>query len=129
LEDKLDEFEQRMREAVIETHEGKRRAETHWPIIKIHHQRSRYIYEMYKEKKKISKPVYEFCIQEKYADQNLVAKWKKSGFERLCCLQCIQPQDHNYQTVCICRVPKGKLAEDVVVECIHCGCKGCASGD
>ena len=76
LEDKLDEFEERMREAVLESHDGKRKAETTWPIIKIHHQRSRYIFEMYK-KKKITKPVFEFCIRQKYGDANLIAKWKK----------------------------------------------------
>eukprot|EP01083_Nonionella_stella_P166765 558567_1 len=128
LEDKLDEFEERMREAVLETHDGKRKAETTWPIIKIHHQRSRYIFEMYK-KKKIKKPVYEFCIRQRYVDANLIAKWKKSGFERLCCMQCIQPQNHTFGTSCICRVPKADLAKDKVIECIHCGCRGCASGD
>merc|ERR1719385_530493 len=117
LEDKLDEFEEKMREA-----------EPTWPIIKIHHQRSRYIFEMYK-KKKIKRPVYEFCIRQKYADANLIAKWKKPGFERLCCMQCIQPQNHTFGTSCICRVPKADLAKDKVIECIHCGCRGCASGD
>ena len=82
LEDKLDEFEERMRDAVLESHDGKRKAETTWPIIKIHHQRSRYIYEMYK-KKKIKKPVYEFCLRQKYADANLIAKWKKVCFKYL----------------------------------------------
>mmetsp|Transcript_58522 Transcript_58522/g.96922 ORF Transcript_58522/g.96922 Transcript_58522/m.96922 type:complete len:146 (+) Transcript_58522:62-499(+) len=128
LEDKLDEFEERMREAVLESDDGKRKSQSTWPIIKIHHQRSRYIYEMYKEKK-IKKPVYEFCIREKYADGNLIAKWKKAGFERLCCMQCIQAKSHTYKTTCICRVPKADLPKDKVIECIQCGCRGCASGD
>merc|ERR1711972_232331 len=123
-----DEFEEKMREAVLESHDGKRKAETTWPIIKIHHQRSRYIFEMYK-KKKIKRAVYEFCIRQKYADANLMAKWKKPGFERLCCMQCIQPQNHTFGGSCICRVPKADLAKDKVIECIHCGCRGCASGD
>ncbi|KNA02637.1 hypothetical protein SOVF_216830 [Spinacia oleracea] len=50
------------------------------------------------------------------------------GYERLCCLRCIQPRDHNFGTTCVCRVPK-HLREEKVVECVHCGCKGCASGD
>lgn len=154
LEDKLDEFEEKMREAVLESHDGKRKAETTWPIIKIHHQRSRYIFEMYK-KKEIKRTVFEFCIRQKYADANLIAKWKKvcflfppfeslhhcitvdvmgdmtaqSGFERLCCMQCIQPQNHTFGTSCICRVPKADLAKDKVIECVKCGCRGCASGD
>ena len=50
------------------------------------------------------------------------------GFERLCCLRCMQTRDHNFGTTCVCRVPK-HLREDKVIECIHCGCRGCASGD
>ncbi|KAJ0519346.1 putative G10 protein [Helianthus annuus] len=50
------------------------------------------------------------------------------GYERLCCLRCIQPRDHNFNTTCVCRVPK-HLREEKVIECVHCGCKGCASGD
>ncbi|CAA0816893.1 G10 family protein [Striga hermonthica] len=63
-----------------------------------------------------------------YADHNLIAKWKKLGYERLCCLRCMQPRDHNFQTTCVCRVPK-RLREEKVVECVHCGCGGYASGD
>ena len=130
LEPTLEEFEVRMKEAVVESHEGKRRSEAMWPIIKIHHQRSRYIYEQYKSKK-IDKKVYDFCIRQKYADAALIAKWKKSGYERLCCMQCIQVEDHSFGTVCICRVPKSKLADDSAhaIECVKCGCHGCASGD
>lgn len=50
------------------------------------------------------------------------------GYERLCCLRCMQPRDHNFQTTCVCRVPK-HLREEKVIECVHCGCRGCASGD
>jgi len=50
------------------------------------------------------------------------------GYERLCCLRCIQTRDHNFATTCVCRVPK-HLREEQVIECVHCGCRGCASGD
>jgi hypothetical protein len=60
-----------------EPHEGKRKAESVWPIFRIHHQRSRYIFEQYYKKKAISKELYEFLLREKYADANLIAKWKK----------------------------------------------------
>jgi bud site selection protein 31 len=107
---------------------GKRKDELLWPIFRLHHQRSRYIYEMFYQHKKITKEVYQFALQEKYADANLIAKWKKSGYEKLCCLRCIQPKDTNYGTTCICRVPSGHMEEGKVVECVHCGCRGCASG-
>lgn len=64
-------------------------------------------------------------LQQGYADANLIAKWKKPGYENLCCLQCIQTRDTNYGTTCICRVPKSGLDEGQVVECVNCGCHGC----
>jgi bud site selection protein 31 len=110
-------------------HEGKRRNESTWPIFRIHHQRSRYVYDMYYKKKAISKELYEYCLAEKIGDANLIAKWKKPGFEKLCCLQCIQPKNTNFGTACVCRVPKTERSEGKVVECISCGCTGCCSGD
>ncbi len=50
--------------AMNEPHEGKRKMEMSWPIFRIHHQRSRYIYDMYYKKKKISKDLYEYCLRE-----------------------------------------------------------------
>ena len=41
----------------------------------------RYIWETYK-KGEISREVYDFCIKNKIADQNLIAMWKKVI---LCC--------------------------------------------
>lgn len=55
--------------------------------------------------------LYDYCLKEKIADGNLIAKWKKQGYENLCCLRCIQTRDTNFGTNCICRVPKGKLEE------------------
>ena len=55
--------------------------------------------------------LYEFCLNENIADKNLIAKWKKQGYENLCCLRCIQTRDTNFGTNCICRVPKVKLEE------------------
>uniref|UniRef100_A0A8B9KXU1 Protein BUD31 homolog n=1 Tax=Astyanax mexicanus TaxID=7994 RepID=A0A8B9KXU1_ASTMX len=65
-------------------------------------------------------------ILEGYADKNLIAKWKKQGYENLCCLRCIQTRDTNFGTNCICRVPKGKLEVGRIIECTHCGCRGCS---
>ena len=57
----------------------------------------------------ITKEVYNYCLEEKIADAKLIAKWKKQGFEKLCCLMCIQNKNHNFGTTCICRVPKSSL--------------------
>ena len=70
--------------------------------------------------------LYDYCMKNKIADQNLIAKWKKQGYENLCCLRCIQTRDTNFATNCICRVPKTKLEEGKIVECVHCGCRGCS---
>ncbi|ORX87304.1 G10 protein [Anaeromyces robustus] len=125
IEPTLKELEKKMRDAENESHEGKRKTESLWPIFRIHNQRSRYIYDMFYKRKAISRELYEYCLKENYADKNLIAKWKKPGFENLCCLRCIQKRDTNFGTTCICRVPKDKLEEDKIIECLHCGCRGC----
>lgn len=109
-----------------ETHEGKRVVEASWPIFRIHHQKSRYIYDLYYKQKTISKELYEWCLDEKIADRLLIAKWKKPGYENLCCLRCIQAKDTNYGSQCICRVPKDQLEPGKKVECVNCGCRGCS---
>jgi bud site selection protein 31 len=134
-------------------------------VFRIHHQRSRYVYQMYGQgaisKVTIAvvvglvqccdlsflKELFDWCVREKVVDGNLVAKWKKQGYEKLCCVRCIQPKDTNYGNAivhcvfckvltvvqgntCICRVPRSNLDSSISsVECVNCGCKGCASGD
>lgn len=129
IEPTLMELNQQLREATSEPHEGKRKPESVWPILRLHHQMSRYVYELYRFKKQISAELYQHCLREKWADANLIAKWKKPGYEKLCCLMCIQVRNHNFGTACICRVPKDKLEEGKVIECTHCGCRGCSSSD
>ncbi|KAJ3828657.1 G10 protein-domain-containing protein [Lentinula raphanica] len=111
-----------MRDAENESHEGKRKAESLWPIMQISHARSRYVYELYYKREAISKPLYDWLLKEGFADANLIAKWKKPGYEKLCCLRCIQTKDMNYQgSTCICRVPKAQVRSGTVVNCVHCG--------
>ena len=57
VKDTLDEFERKMRDAIAEPHEGKRKAESLWPVMQINHQRSRYIYIKYFKEHAISKEV------------------------------------------------------------------------
>ncbi len=65
-----------MREAELAPHEGKRKVETLWPIFKIHHQKSRYIYDLYYKRKTISKELYEYCLKQSIGDKNLIGKLK-----------------------------------------------------
>lgn len=121
----LEEFKSRMRDAVNEPHEGKRRNEANWPIQKIHYERSRYIYELYYKTKAISKELYEYLLKEKWADANLIAKWKKPGFEYLCSLAAIDKSRTHFGTTSICRVPlhlrkPGPQGPNSATGCISC---------
>ncbi|QHS71966.1 U2 snRNP complex subunit BUD31 [Saccharomyces paradoxus] len=108
-----------------------------WEIMQLHHQRSRYIYTLYYKRKAISKDLYDWLVKEKYADRLLIAKWRKTGYEKLCCLRCIQKNETNNGSTCICRVPRAQLEEEArkkdtqvsFHQCVHCGCRGCASTD
>ena len=44
----------KMKEAENESHEGKRKVEALWPVFKIHHQKSRYIFDLFYKRKAIS---------------------------------------------------------------------------
>lgn len=44
---------------------------------------SRYVYDLYYEKEAISKSLYDYLIKNSYADANLIAKWKKQGYEKV----------------------------------------------
>lgn len=39
---------------------------------------------MYYEKEAISKQLYDWLLKNGYADGNLIAKWKKQGYEKVC---------------------------------------------
>lgn len=64
----LDEYQRQMRDAETESHEGKRIDESIWPIIRINHTRTRWIYELYYKREAISDELYEWLCDEKYAD-------------------------------------------------------------
>ncbi|CAG9333671.1 unnamed protein product [Blepharisma stoltei] len=129
IEPMMSEFTRQMREVEVAPTESRRKVEMLWPIHQINHQRSRYIYDLYYKKGEISKELYEFCIREKFVDPVLIAKWKKPGYEKLCCLMCIQKSNQLMGSTCVCRVPKDRMDEERKFECRHCGCRGCASGD
>lgn len=101
IEDTLLEFANKMKDAENASHEGKKRHEVLWPIFQISHQRmsfplagdivtynfrstgSRYIFELYYGKEAISKLLYDWLLKNGYADGNLIAKWKKQGYEKV----------------------------------------------
>jgi bud site selection protein 31 len=149
IEDDLLIFSNKMKDAENKPTTNIPRHQVHWPIFQISHQRSRYVYELYYEKEAISKELYEWLLKNGYADAMLIAKWKKTGYEKvcvlnstflglgerltrgkqLCCLRCVQTKETNFNSTCICRVPKAQMKEDQTIECVSCGCRGCASSD
>ncbi|TGZ83341.1 cell cycle control protein cwf14 [Ascodesmis nigricans] len=130
IEDTLLDFANAMKDAETAPHEGKKKYEATWEIFRISHQRSRFVYELYYKKEAISRELYEWLLKAGYADRQLIAKWKKQGYEKLCCLRCIQAKETNFGATCICRVPRARLTdESAQVQCVNCGCRGCASGD
>ncbi|KAE8906623.1 hypothetical protein PF005_g10409 [Phytophthora fragariae] len=124
----MDALESELRERMNEPHEGKRQCEALWPVHQINWQRSRYVYDMWHKYQRISREVYDFCVRRKLVDANLVAKWKKPGYERLCSTFAINTKNYNYGSVSICRVPRQQLSEGQQVQEKHSGCRGCASG-
>lgn len=120
----IDEVEQKMREIESSRDVGVREQERYWPIFRLHRERTRKIYDMYKSGA-ISKDLYRYCTENFFCDHVLVCYWKKNGYENLCCLRCIQ-NDSRHGNVCICRVPRRNFEADSVVECDSCGCRGCS---
>jgi bud site selection protein 31 len=128
----IDKLVARLKSAQAESNKTVSRNQSLWPIYKLNHQISRYIYDMYYTRKLISKQLYDWLLLQSYANKDLIAKWKKQGYETLCCVNCIMVQDKNHNQACICRVPKSTLIknnDEKPVECITCGCRGCASSD
>jgi len=129
VEPTLTALENELREKVNEPHEGLRKTESQWPVHQINWQKSRYIYDLYYTYHRISREVYEYCINNKLVDAALIAKWKKNGYERLCSTYSINPRNYKFGTVSICRVPKMNLPPGQEIEDPNTGCRGCASGD
>jgi bud site selection protein 31 len=83
IEDDLLIFSNKMKDAENEPTINVPRHQAHWKIFQISHQRSRYVYELYYEKEAISKQLYEWLLKNGYADAMLIAKWKKTGYEKV----------------------------------------------
>lgn len=123
----LDAFDDEMKAAINEPHKGKRKVEATWAVADVSRRRTRFVFDKF-QSKEISQQVFDYCCENRFIDAALAKKWRLSGYERLCCLQCVFPKNHAFEGSCICRVPKkDRRVEDI--ECATCGCTGCASGD
>jgi bud site selection protein 31 len=123
----LEALENELRDKVKESNEGKRKTESLWPVHQINWQKSRYIYDLFYTYKRISRQVYDYCIDQKLVDAALIAKWKKPGYERLCSTYVINPTNYKFGTTSLCRVPlfdrseEQRAAQDPTVSCAAMG--------
>ncbi|KAI8474673.1 MAG: G10 protein-domain-containing protein [Monoraphidium minutum] len=129
IEDVIDDFEQQMKDAVNEEHEGKRKNESTWKIHRLHWEKNRFIYDLMYQRKVMNKELFDWLVREKIADGALIAKWRKPGYELLCSMLAIQKGNHNFGTTSHCRVPMNKRAsQQRVTPDVQTGCICCASG-
>ena len=112
-----------LKDKINEPHEGLRKNESQWPVHQINWQKSRYVYDMYYTYEKISRQVYDYCIENKIVDAALIAKWKKPGYETLCSTYVINPRNYKFGTVSICRVPAKDRPKERVIEDPMTGCR------
>jgi bud site selection protein 31 len=68
VEGPLEEFADKLKAATNAEPEGKRKTEVLWPILRLHHQRSRYIFDLFFKRKVITRELYDFLLREKFVD-------------------------------------------------------------
>lgn len=130
IEEVIEDFEQQMKDAVSDEHEGKRKCEANWKIHRIHWEKNRFIYDLMYVRKVMSRELFDWLCREKIADGPLIAKWRKPGYEILCSMLAIQKGNHNFGTTSHCRVPlRLRAAQQRVTPDVQTGCVSCASGD
>ncbi len=130
IEDVIEDFEQQLRDAVNEEHEGKRKNEGNWKIHRLHWEKNRFIFDLMYTRKVMSKKLYDFLVREKIADGALISKWRKPGYEILCSLLAIQKNNHNFGGTSHCRVPmKKRTPQQKITPDVQTGCICCCSGD
>lgn len=125
----LDALESELKERNNDSIDGKTRHESLWTVHQINWQRTRYIFKLYTKYKRIDRKTYDYCLNNGYADKNLISKWKKSGYEKLCSTFVVDSRNFPFKTVSVCRVPKNeRFDENKEVKCSTTGCLGCYSG-
>ena len=130
IEPAIEEFEQQMRDAVSEEHEGKRKNELGWRIHRVHWEKNRFLLDLMYKRNVMKRELYDWLVREKIADGNLISKWRKPGYENLCSLLSIQKSATNFGTTSLCRVPMGSRApQQRLTPNVRTGCISCCSGD
>ncbi len=120
----LNEYDSKMKDAIAEPHEGKRKVEMTWGVAAINRERTRRLFRMWRDGE-IAEDVLEYCCKVNFIDSSLVRLWRIPGYESACCADCVQSKGHDFGGACICRVPAEDRMENEI-QCKQCGCTGCA---
>jgi bud site selection protein 31 len=113
----IEEMQKEMERAIHEIDSHPKREVRVRKILRISRRRTRAVYKMYK-RGEIGRKTLGRCVKERVVDLEMIKAWRRNGYERVCCLLCVGG------SICICRVPRGKVSEEV--ECFSCGCHGCS---
>jgi bud site selection protein 31 len=95
-------------------------------IMRANWTRSRVVYLKRCVEKTMTHDLFEWILNQGFADRQLITMWQKEGFERLCCLNCAGDKDP--EGGCICRHPVGDAPKGSL-RCRECWCHGCATLD
>lgn len=123
VKDVMQDFSEKMAAAVKRPSATRRKHESLWEIKSLSYQRTRYIHEMHYTLKLIDRSVFKYCARLNLIDAALSQKWRKTGYEKLCCLECADRTRTDFGKVCICRLPNAPAE----LQCHFCGCDGCTS--
>lgn len=104
----MEKWNREMEKALKETEKEKREMRQA-SILKVHRERTKYVFSLWKRKDITDKELGNY-IREGKADLNLIRAWKKE--ENMCCVLCTRKGRR-----CICRKVKG-------IECTNCRCIG-----
>jgi bud site selection protein 31 len=50
--------------------------------------------------KTMSNELFEWICNQQFADRELIAMWRKPGYERLCCIECASDEDPTEGCAC-----------------------------
>lgn len=107
----INQYKQKLRHAQLQPLDSKTtlsRISLTWPITRLLHNCTRFVQQQ-NDEGELSPELFEWLKVQDYVDEKLLNKWGKRGYEKLCCLGCINRLGQGNGAVCVCRVPKVEL--------------------
>lgn len=96
IEEVIEDFEQQMKDAVADEHEGKRKCEANWKIHRIHWEKNRFIYDLMYVRKVMSRELVSHAVRSKprvlvHSRQCPVVHKELHKWQQQTCTACILP--------------------------------------